>query len=109
VRQKRSRPNPPSAEAGPSAGEAAAAGSGPRSQGLSRSYEDAFWKQGYGMVAGVDEAGRGPLAGPVVAAACIVPADVSIDGIDDSKQLSAEKREELYAIITTHPKIRWAA
>lgn len=59
-------------------------------------------------MAGVDEAGRGPLAGPVVAAACIIPAHVQISGIDDSKKLSAEQREHVYANLTTHPDVRWA-
>jgi ribonuclease HII len=58
-------------------------------------YERAFWGRGL-LVAGVDEAGRGPLAGPVVAAAVILPEGVSVDGADDSKQLSAGTREELY-------------
>lgn len=48
------------------------------------------------LVAGVDEAGRGPLAGPVVCACCIMPSDSFIDGINDSKQLSERKREMLY-------------
>jgi ribonuclease HII len=51
-------------------------------------------------IAGVDEAGRGPLAGPVVAAAVVLDLDKQIDGINDSKQLSAKKREELYGLIT---------
>lgn len=53
------------------------------------------------IVAGIDEAGRGPLAGPVVAAAVIVDRNYIIDGIKDSKKLSAKKREELYAEITS--------
>lgn len=52
-----------------------------------------------GRIAGVDEAGRGPLAGPVFAAAVILPDDVIIDGINDSKKLSAKKREELFDVI----------
>ncbi len=48
--------------------------------------------QGYKYIAGVDEAGRGPLAGPVVSAAVILPEDFSIKGIDDSKKLSEKKR-----------------
>ena len=60
----------------------------------------AFDAQYPGLVAGVDEAGRGPLAGPVVAAACIMPRDAFIDGIDDSKRLSAAARERLYERIT---------
>ena len=51
---------------------------------------------GYGNIAGVDEAGRGPLAGPVVAAAVIFPAKIDIAGLDDSKKLSPKKREELF-------------
>lgn len=52
------------------------------------------------IVAGIDEAGRGPLAGPVVAAAVVINRDILIDGIDDSKKLSKFKRETLYQAIT---------
>lgn len=52
------------------------------------------------LVAGIDEAGRGPLAGPVVAAAVIINSDIIIDGIDDSKKLPKAKREYLYDLIT---------
>lgn len=52
--------------------------------------------KGYSFVAGVDEAGRGPLAGPVYAAAVILPEGARLDGINDSKKLSEKKREELY-------------
>ena len=55
--------------------------------------ERALWTQGRRHVAGVDEAGRGCLAGPVVAAAVILPSDVRLDGVDDSKKLSAAERE----------------
>ena len=48
-----------------------------------------------GLLAGVDEAGRGPLAGPVVTACCMLPTDVMIDGINDSKKLSERARERL--------------
>ena len=51
--------------------------------------------KGYNLIAGVDEVGRGPLAGPVVAAACIFDRDVDIVGIDDSKKLSEKKREQI--------------
>jgi len=51
---------------------------------------------GYQHIAGVDEAGRGPLAGPVVAAACVIPEDILIDRINDSKQLTSEVRDEIY-------------
>lgn len=57
--------------------------------------ERELWEQGVELVAGVDEVGRGPLAGPVIAAAVILPAGVGIRGVDDSKKLSADKREEL--------------
>ena len=60
---------------------------------------------GYHSIAGLDEAGRGPLAGPVVAAACIIPQSIVLLEIDDSKKLSAEKREELYAEIRSIPEI----
>jgi len=61
-------------------------------------YERRFWGRGR-SVAGVDEAGRGPLAGPVVAAAVILPVGVCVEGADDSKVLTAEAREELYVCI----------
>ena len=58
-----------------------------------------FYSEGIENVCGVDEAGRGPLAGPVCAAACILPAGLEIPGLDDSKKLSPQKREELYHVI----------
>lgn len=61
-------------------------------------YERPFWDAGR-LVAGVDEAGRGPLAGPCVAAAVIMPPDCLIPGVDDSKKLTEKKREELYGKI----------
>ncbi|WP_066683696.1 ribonuclease HII [Christensenella intestinihominis] len=62
------------------------------------SYERSHWETG-DMVAGIDEAGRGPLAGPVVAACVIMPPDDLILGIDDSKKVSEKRREALYDII----------
>ena len=62
-------------------------------------YERRFWSRGLLGVAGVDEVGRGPLAGPVVAAAVVLPEGVAIDGATDSKVLSPEEREELSALI----------
>ena len=62
-------------------------------------YEERAWQKGYKRVAGIDEAGRGPLAGPVVAASVILPTNVSILGINDSKKLSQKRREELYGWI----------
>jgi ribonuclease HII len=59
-------------------------------------YEVKARDQGYRLVAGVDEAGRGPLAGPVVAAAVVLPFDADLQGLDDSKKLSPAKREELF-------------
>lgn len=56
--------------------------------------------EGYKIICGVDEAGRGPLCGPVCAAAVILPLDCEIEGINDSKKLSEKKREQLYDIIT---------
>jgi ribonuclease HII len=58
--------------------------------------ESGLWKQGFGMVAGVDEVGRGPLAGPVVAACVVLPQDFSVPEVNDSKKLSSEKREKLF-------------
>ena len=60
--------------------------------------EKELWDQ-YGLVCGVDEAGRGPLAGPVFAAAVILPQGLEIAGLDDSKKLSAKKREALFDVI----------
>ena len=62
-------------------------------------YENELYARGVKLVAGVDEAGRGPLAGPVVAAAVILPEGVLIPGVDDSKKLTAAKREALYDVI----------
>ena len=59
-------------------------------------YERGCWAAGYALVAGIDEVGRGPLAGPVVAAAVILPQECKIEGVNDSKKLSAAKRDELY-------------
>lgn len=61
--------------------------------------ELSFRKEGETVVCGCDEAGRGPLAGPVVAAAVILPEGLVIEGLDDSKKLSEKKREQLYNII----------
>ncbi len=58
--------------------------------------DDFLTDHGYTIIAGVDEAGRGPLAGPVVAAAVIIPAGVEIDGVNDSKKLSAKQRDEVF-------------
>ena len=55
-----------------------------------------YYKKWYKLIAGVDEVGRGPLAGPVCAAAVILPEDMIIDGVNDSKKISEKKREALY-------------
>ena len=62
-------------------------------------FEKEALAQGYKSVCGVDEAGRGPLAGPVCAAAVILPEGVIIDGVNDSKKLSEKKRESLFDVI----------
>ena len=62
-------------------------------------YEKEMHAQGYRAVCGADEAGRGPLAGPVCAAAVLLPDTVEIEGLNDSKKLSEKKRESLYPII----------
>ena len=59
-------------------------------------FERELWAGGVKYIAGVDEVGRGPLAGPVVTAAVILPADFSLLGVDDSKKLSPKRREELF-------------
>ena len=64
--------------------------------------------EGFHFIAGVDEAGRGPLAGPVVAAAVILPVGVSLPGVFDSKALSGRVREELYHAITSLPGVDYA-
>lgn len=63
------------------------------------SFDKQYYDKGLLTVAGIDEAGRGPLAGPVVAAAVILPKDIIIPSLNDSKQLSAAKRDELFEII----------
>lgn len=65
-------------------------------------YEYALLQNGISLIAGIDEAGRGPLAGPVVAAAVIMPLGETIEGVNDSKKLSAKKREALYDEITAN-------
>lgn len=62
-------------------------------------YEKAAAKSGFKYICGVDEAGRGPLAGPVCAAAVILPENCDIEGLNDSKKLSEKKREQLFDII----------
>ena len=63
---------------------------------LEYTLEQSLIDKGYTYVCGVDEAGRGPLCGPVVAAACILPLGIYIEGLNDSKKLSPKKRKEVY-------------
>ncbi|HEY4254750.1 MAG TPA: ribonuclease HII [Chlamydiales bacterium] len=65
-------------------------------------------KQGASRIGGLDEAGRGPLAGPVAAAVCVFLEEVRFAGLNDSKQLSEVERERLFKEITVHPSIEWA-
>lgn len=62
-------------------------------------YEKELYKKGLNFIAGIDEVGRGPLCGPVVACACILPKNYQLDGLNDSKKISEKKREELYEIL----------
>ena len=62
-------------------------------------YESTARKEGYRIIAGVDEAGRGPLAGPVVAAAVIIPEGTSIPGVKDSKKMTEKAREDAFPVI----------
>ena len=61
--------------------------------------DEEFFKKGIKYIAGIDEAGRGPLAGPVVVACVIMPEDSMIEGVNDSKKISEKKREKLYDLI----------
>jgi ribonuclease HII len=78
-----------------------------KSGGPSLFHEQELHARGIRPVAGVDEAGRGPLAGPVVAAAVILPEGFGLVGLDDSKKLNHAKRQGLFEVITQHPEIRF--
>ena len=71
-------------------------------------YEKAARALGHTTVCGIDEAGRGPLAGPVSVAAVVLPHDFSLPGLNDSKKLSAKQRGLLYRQLTVHPDVLWA-
>lgn len=71
-------------------------------------YEEDLWMRGYRHIAGVDEAGRGSLVGPVFAAACIVPRGVLIEGVDDSKKLTPQKREKVFSLILANKDVVYA-
>lgn len=70
-------------------------------------FEQDCYSKGFQQVAGIDEAGRGPLAGPVFAAACILPRGFLLPGLNDSKKLTARRRDELFSILTTHSDIHY--
>jgi len=84
---------------------AAKAAKKPKKAGPSRDHERRCWDAGKKFVCGVDEAGRGPLAGPVVAAACVFPEDLVIDAINDSKQMTEEEREEVYETLMANDQV----
>jgi ribonuclease HII len=71
-------------------------------------FEAELWEQGYTHIAGVDEAGRGPLAGPVVAAAAILPRGWRLEGLDDSKKIGDEARREELAAAIQREAVAWA-
>ncbi len=72
------------------------------------SFEDELASRGFTWVAGVDEAGRGPLAGPVAAAAVILPRPFFCEGLDDSKKLSKKCRERIHEELTENPCVIWS-
>lgn len=67
--------------------------------------EQALWHTGIEIIAGIDEAGRGPLAGPVVAAAVVLPRNFPPSILNDSKKLSLKRRETLFEVLTSHPGV----
>eukprot|EP00597_Dinobryon_sp_UTEXLB2267_P016401 CAMPEP_0201093990 /NCGR_PEP_ID=MMETSP0812-20130820/2421_1 /ASSEMBLY_ACC=CAM_ASM_000668 /TAXON_ID=98059 /ORGANISM="Dinobryon sp., Strain UTEXLB2267" /LENGTH=94 /DNA_ID=CAMNT_0047346417 /DNA_START=100 /DNA_END=381 /DNA_ORIENTATION=+ len=78
-----------------------------RLMSLCRTVERQYCNSDHLHIIGVDEAGRGPLAGPVVAAACYIPRDLAIDGIIDSKATKEEDREHTYKILTSTEGVMW--
>lgn len=71
--------------------------------------ENALRREGFGVVAGLDEAGRGPLAGPVSAAAVVLPARFRMEFLDDSKKVTAKRREALYQALVADRRVKWAS
>ena len=71
-------------------------------------YEKEQYKQGKTLKCGTDEVGRGPLCGPVVAAACILPVNYTVEGLTDSKRLTEKKREKLYDILINDKNVHYA-
>lgn len=76
-----------------------------KSTGPTLLHEEALWARGIDPIAGVDEAGRGPLAGPVTAAAVILPAGFDLPGLNDSKKLSHQQRDILFGCLTQNQEI----
>jgi ribonuclease HII len=72
-------------------------------------HEHRLFSLGFTPIAGIDEAGRGPLAGPVVIGGVILPPDFELHGLNDSKKLTPKARERLYAEITGNSEIRWTS
>jgi len=72
-------------------------------------HEDEMRREGHCRIAGIDEAGRGPLAGPVSAAAVVLPPGYTLPGLDDSKALTARRREALYEALVSDPSVCWAS
>lgn len=71
------------------------------------SFEEEIHERGYSCIAGVDEVGRGPLAGPVIAAACVLPQKCPFIGLNDSKKLTPKEREELFLELEEHPGVHY--
>ena len=65
-------------------------------------YENELYEKGYKYIGGVDEVGRGPLIGPVVACCCVLPKDFKLEGLTDSKKLTEKKREQFYEYLINH-------
>lgn len=72
------------------------------------SHESVLQAQGHRLIAGIDEAGRGPLAGPVAAAAVILPQDYHCPDLNDSKKISSRKRDIIYQILTSDASVIWS-
>ncbi len=70
-------------------------------------FEHRLQLEGFSRIAGIDEAGRGPLAGPVVAAICILPFPANFEHLNDSKQLSPDRRSALFDILRAHPQVHF--
>lgn len=77
--------------------------------GCSLEHEASLNARGISPVAGIDEAGRGPLAGPLFAAAVVLPEGFHLEGLDDSKKLSAARRERIHERLTTMTGVLWAS